>query len=258
MISKNKIYLYVFVTCIYIFLYILICPYVYADENFAVEVVDNTIEVSVGFDGSSIEVFVDRQNVNSDIIVIVDGPRKDITIWKKERILGAWVNRYYMTFKNMPIYYNYASTVPLDNDVLKDVFLHNQIGHEALFASLKTKGLTGNSDDDVFKKALLKQKYRKGVYFSKPEKVNFISPHLFRVSFDVPPSAQTGNYKIHSFLIEKGHVTHEKIENLNVKQVGLNAMVVSEASEHSFRYAVVVIMLALFCGWLASIIKVRA
>jgi len=227
----------------------------WANENFAVEIVDSTIEVSVGFDGSTIEIFGDRQNPRADLVIMVEGPHKDITIWKKERILGAWVNRYYMTFKDMPIYYNYASTVMSKGNKLKALFYNKRIGHEALFASLQTRGAIEN--DEVYKKALLEQKRKQGVYFDKPAKINFISDHLFRVSFDVPPSAQTGDYKIHSFLIENGRVTQEKVDALKVKQVGVNALVVYEAKKHSVRYAFIVIILALFSGWFASIVKVR-
>ncbi len=238
----------------------MVCAFVrpaWSNENFAVEVVDSTIEVSVGFNGSTIEIFGDRQNSNADLIIVVEGPRKDITIWKKERVLGAWINRYYMTFEEMPIYYSYASTAVLKDEKLKEVRLNKRIGHEALFASLQTKGAIGNESDDIFKKALLEQKRGQGVYFDKPVKIDFISDHLFRVSFDVPPSAQTGDYKIHSFLIEDGRITQEKVDGLQVKQVGLNALVVFEANKHSVRYAFLVIFLALFCGWFASIVKVR-
>lgn len=230
----------------------------WADKSFAVEVVNSTIEVSVGFDGSTIEVFGDRQNLNADLVIMVEGPRKDITIWKKERVLGAWINRYYLTFKDMPIYYNYASTASIKSEALsKEGGGSKQIGHEALFSSLQIKGSIGHKSDELYKKALLEKKYKQGVYFYKPAEITFISDHLFRVSFDVPPSAQTGDYIIHSFLIEDGRVTQEKIDKLKVKQVGLNAMVVSEAKIHSIRYAFIAIFLALFCGWFASIVKVR-
>jgi len=232
-----------------------------ADKDFAVEVVDNTIEVSVGFDGSTIEVFGDRQNLNADVVIMVEGPHKDITIWKKERVIGTWVNRYYMTFNDMPIYYNYASTIALEGKMLeggaKDTLVSKRIGHEALFASLRTKKSSSVKDENVYKQALMEQKRQQGVYFDKPAKVNFISDHLFRVTFEVPPSAQTGDYKIHSLLIENGRVTREKIDALKVKQVGLNASIVSMAEEHSIIYAIIVIFLALFCGWFASIVKVR-
>ena len=58
----------------------------HADKDFAIEVVDNTIEVSVGFNGSTIKIFGDRQNLNAEVVIVVEGPRKDITIWKKERV----------------------------------------------------------------------------------------------------------------------------------------------------------------------------
>ena len=229
----------------------------HADKDFAIEVVDNTIEVSVGFNGSTIKIFGDRQNLNAEVVIVVEGPRKDITIWKKERVGGAWINRYYTTFRDMPIYYNYASTVSLNDQKLKRFLTEREIGHKALFASAETKKSRNIEDEKIFERAFLAQKQRDGVYFTKPAKVDFISDHLFRVSFDVPASAHTGNYKIRSLLIENGRITKEKVDILRVKQAGINALVVSIAKNRSITYALIVIFLALFSGWFASIIKVR-
>lgn len=227
-------------------------------NDFAIEVVDNTIEVSVGFNGSTIEIFGDRQSPDSDVVVMVEGPHKDITIWKKERVMGAWVNCDYITFRDMPIYYAYASTVSSEENArdkrIKNIFEKERIGHEALLASLETKN---NTDEEEFRHALLNKKYNQGEYFAEPAKIEFFNDHLFRASFKVPPSAHTGDYKIHSILIENGRIAHKKTEMLKVKQVGLNASIVSLAGRHSIAYAFVVIFLALFSGWFASIVRVR-
>lgn len=228
-------------------------------NDLAVGIANEHIDVTVGFTGSSIELFGDRRNTDADIVIIVEGPRKDITVWSKARVMGTWVNRYYMTFQNMPAYYHFASTIAVesDDDNLDLIMRHNGIGHAALFSSKDVKKSRAIQDVKAFQNAFLKKKQKKGVYFEKPAEIKFINDNFFRVRFDFPASALTGEYKIHSLLIEDGKVSEQHVDTLIVEQVGLNAYVYKLAKNHSFVYALTCILLALFCGWFASVVRVR-
>tara|TARA_R110001592_G_scaffold79054_4_gene236779 strand:- start:7209 stop:7967 length:759 start_codon:yes stop_codon:yes gene_type:complete len=227
-------------------------------SDFAVEIAARHIDVTVGFTGSSIELFGDRRNKDTDIAIVVEGPRKDITIWKKARVMGTWVNRYYLTFKDMPVYYHYASTIPQEIDDNLDLIMrYNGIGHPALFTSVDVEKSGSIKDVTEFQDAFLKEKEKKGVYFDKPAEIKFINDNFFRVRFDIPASAQTGEYKIRSYLIENDRVVEQRVDYLKVEQVGVNALVYKMAHDHSLFYALACIGLALFCGWFASVVRVR-
>lgn len=229
-----------------------------SSNDFAVQVVSDRIDVSVGFLGSSIELYGSRRNKDADVVIVVEGPRKDITIWQKKRVMGAWINRHYMTFEDMPVYYNYASTLDYDeNGELDMIMRYNDIGHKALFTSLEVEKSEAIDDTSIFKEALLERKRKQKSYFEKPEKIEFINDYMFHAKFEVPPSAQTGKYVIHSLLIEDGKVSHQKRDILVVGQVGINAFIYGMANENGFLYAVITIILALFCGWFVSVVKVR-
>ena len=43
------------------------------------------IDVSAGFGGATIELFGDRSDADTEVAVVVEGPRREITIWKKAR-----------------------------------------------------------------------------------------------------------------------------------------------------------------------------
>ncbi len=227
-------------------------------EEFAVEIAAHHIDVTVGFTGSSIVLFGDRRDVDADIAIVVEGPRKDITIWKKAKVMGTWINRYYMTFKKMPVYYSYASTITDDTDDNLDLIMrYNGIGHIALFNSVDISKSNSVSDEKEFKAALLNKKYDQGAYFKKPAKIKFFNDYFFKVEFDIPASAQTGDYKIHSFLIRDGKVIEKRTQKLKVQQVGVNAFISNLAYNHSLFYALLSIALAIFCGWFASVVRVR-
>ncbi len=227
------------------------------NNNLAVAIASNHIDVTVGFNGSSIEVFGDRRDKNADIAIVVEGPRKDVTIWQKAKVLGTWVNRYYANFKGIPVYYNYAISNKKPDKALKDVMNKNSIGHEGIFLRSNSEELKKIKNIEVFKNALLQKNYDLGVFFEKPAEVKFLNDNFFRVSFKVPPSAPTGEYKISSFLIKKGKVIEHNTEILKVEQVGLNSFIYDAAHEYSFVYAITCIFLALFSGWLVSVLRVK-
>ena len=227
-------------------------------SDLAVEIASEHIDVTVGFTGSSIELFGDRRNKDADIAIVLEGPRKEITIWKKARVMGTWVNRYYMTFENMPVYYNYATTIRGEVDDKLDLIMrHNGIGHEALFSSLDVRKSSSITDVRPFQQSLRQKKEAKGVYFSEPAEIKFMNEHFFRVSFEIPASALTGEYKIHSFLISDGQVVEKTTNTLKVEQVGVNAFVYGLANNYSLAYALICIIFGLFSGWFASVVRVR-
>jgi len=228
-------------------------------EEFAVEIAQHHIDVTVGFTGSSIVLFGDRRDVDADVAIVVEGPRKDITMWKKAKVMGTWINRYYMTLKNMPVYYSYASTISEDvkGDNIDLIMRYNGIGHRALFTSVDMNKSRSVKDVEEFQNSFLKKKIYKGVYFEKPATIKFYNDYFFGVRFEIPASAQTGAYKIHSFLIKNGKVIEKRTQKLRVQQVGVNAFVYNLAYRHSLFYAISCIALALFCGWFASVVRVR-
>ncbi len=226
-------------------------------NGFAVGIASNHIDITVGFDGSSIELFGDRRDKKAVVAIVVEGPKKNVTIWKKAKIMGTWVNFHYAKFKKIPTYYNYAISTDKISKVLSKAMTQNAIGHEALFNKVNSEKNKKREDIEIFQDALLQKNYDLGVFFEKPAEIDFINDNFFHASFKVPPSAPTGDYKIHSFLIKNGKVVNHIINDLKVEQVGLNAFIYKSAQNYSFVYAMFCIFLALFAGWLVSSVRVR-
>lgn len=227
------------------------------EGDLVIGVANSHVDITVGFSGSFIEVFGDRRDLDTDIAIVIEGPRKNVTIWKKDRVVGTWVNRYYTTFKDMPIYYNYAISAQSFSSALLDAMLENGIGHEALFHSIETDKSRKLKDVNIYQEALLRKSRKLGVFFSQPATIEFLNDNFFRVRFELPPSAPTGEYKIHSYLIKDGKVIGQDVVLLSVEQVGLNAFIYKSAREYGLIYAFACISLALFFGWLAGAIRVR-
>lgn len=227
-------------------------------QNLSVEIAREHIDVSVGFNGSMIEVFGDRRDAETDVAVFVIGPEKTVTVWQRAQILGAWVNRHFVHFSRQPGYYHYAASF----DAAKGpeyaaLMRENRIGVEALFEGADIRASRGVEDKAPFQSALILTKQNKGIYPQKPAALKFMNEHFFRVNFPIPPGAPIGEYKVHSFLIKKGAVIEADIDIVKVEQVGVNASVLYMSRHYALLYAMLCIMLAGFAGWLVNVVRVR-
>ena len=69
--------------------------------------------ITTGFAGTNVLLFgaVDGQG---DVVVVVRGPDRPVTIHRKSRVLGIWANTAQMTFERAPSFYAVASSRPLN------------------------------------------------------------------------------------------------------------------------------------------------
>lgn len=216
---------------------------------FSVDMAEDHIDITVGFNGASMQVFGYRGDIDTSVAIVLSGPKKNITMWKKERVLWAWVNRHSASFLNTPSYYNVALG---GNEQITAEDLHRLgIGNHAVLKQ------TVDPTQTFLKNALLDKKKRKGLFFDKKNDIKFIQDQFFRASFDIPSSASVGEYTITSFLIKDNDIIQKHIATFSVQQVGLNAFINNAAKEHSIIYALFCISLALFSGWFVGILKIR-
>src|SRR5258707_14496487 len=52
---------------------------------------------------------------DQDLVIVIRGPQLDMTVRRKRRILGIWVNRDQVELLGLPGYYFLSSTRPLDD-----------------------------------------------------------------------------------------------------------------------------------------------
>ena len=69
------------------------------------------VAITAGFSGAEVLLFgaVDEPG---DVVVIVRGPLRSVTMHRKSRVLGVWANTAKMTFEEVPSFYAIASSRP--------------------------------------------------------------------------------------------------------------------------------------------------
>ena len=79
----------------------------------------NRVAITANFDGSEIVVFaaVARDapppEGKLDVIVTIEGPLAPVTVWRKARRMGIWVNTEAVEIGSAPSFYAIAATGPL-------------------------------------------------------------------------------------------------------------------------------------------------
>ena len=89
-----------------------------AAEDLVSGLSQDTVEITSNYTGTDIVVFGAIEHPEdtgtNDVVVIVRGPDADMTVRKKDNVIGIWINRDQAKLVDMPAYYFLASNRPVD------------------------------------------------------------------------------------------------------------------------------------------------
>ena len=213
-----------------------------------IELADDRVNISTGFDGARVVMFGVKADPDADIVVTLKGPESTMAMRRKGRVMGAWINTRTVEFRRVPSYYDYASTLS-DTYMSGDApFLEeNEVGIEHLGFYPE------DADEDVdvvasFRDALIGSMQKKGFYPLAMHSLRVIDGQFFKASFDLPPGVPTGLYRVEAIIVKNDAVIAREFKNLQVGQVGFNARVYLFAQNYSFFYGVFAVVMALAIG----------
>lgn len=188
-----------------------------------------------------------------DIAVVVRGPDKTFVTRRKERTFGIWINRTTATFNNIPGFYGVLSTRPLDEIAKPSTLNGLGIGFDSLdlIPVGETKKLPEHKE---FRDALVRVKKREGVYFEQGVGVVFISPSLFRATFDLPAGVPVGDYKTTVHLFRDGKLLGLNSSELRIQKVGFERFVYALAFDQPLIYGILAVLAAIASGLIASMV----
>jgi uncharacterized protein (TIGR02186 family) len=230
------------------FILLLGAPHAHAIEPLTIDVAESHIDITTGFSGASIVIFGVRHG-RGDVAIVVEGPRSDVVVRRKDNVLGAWINRSWMRFMNVPLYYDYA--LAEGDDTSREI---GEFGVENLV--FETKGPT--AEFERYKNAFIRGRRDVEFYPMAPETIEFIGDELFRTRMSMPANVPQGEYTITALLIDNKRVVYEKKSSFKVGQVGFNSGVYSFSKSHSFFYAMLCVFIAVLAGWLSHKVARRA
>ncbi|EFL87860.1 TIGR02186 family protein [Ahrensia sp. R2A130] len=235
---------------------------------------DEVIEISSSFDGTDIIVFGSIENPDPmlvseqqmlgqgryDVVVVLSGPMQEVTVRRKEKILGIWANGASVKFGDVPASYAYATTRPLfEIAEAVDVKLL-QIGLENLSVVPReveeVEGTAETAEDlqRVFRESLARLKIDKDLFEENIGGVQFLSPTLFKVELPIPANVPIGEHTARVFLFADGKFLDAQFEKISVRKIGFEQFTYNLAHSNGLLYGIIAVLVAMFTGWAASVI----
>lgn len=221
----------------------------------------NEIAITSDFAGADLTIFGALANTDQlllaigqyDIVVVLEGPRENATVRKKERVFGIWVNTASMTFERVPEAYSLSSTRAIDS-VTKASELNSR-GLGLSHIQLNPIGLVGDGANlTEFRDAFRRLQESGGLYNRDPSGVRFVSSSLFKASLRLPASIPNGVHTVRAYLFKSGKFITEKSLPLRVIKTGIEQTITDAAHDQPIAYGCFAVFLAVLTGWTASFV----
>ena len=229
-----------------------------SSEEIVAGLSQNRISINANFDGSEILVFgaVKREipvPANADplqVIITVSGPSKPVTVRRKEKRYGIWVNTDSAEIESAPSFYAVATTAPLaeillpEEDDRYNVSIQHAVGENRL-----PENATHQRE---FDEALIRIREREGLYQVLEGAVNLSQETLFDTAVRLPSNLTEGDYIARILLTRGGRVLNEYETSISVRKVGLERFLYTLAHEKPLIYGLFSLAIAIAAGWGAS------
>lgn len=219
-------------------------------EALVADLTSHLIAISTGFTGASVVLF-GATDGPGDVAVVVRGPDRDVTVRRKSRIAGIWVNTQQLTFSNVPSFYSVAANRPLDEIVAPATAAFYHLGT----ANIELTAAAPYPPEVVaeFRAALLRTQQYSRLFSNSLGKVNFIGDRLFRTTIEFPSNVPIGTYFVEVLLIRGKDVISGQTTPLVVSKVGIDADVFGFAGRQPGLYGAIAVATAIVAGWLANL-----
>lgn len=214
------------------------------------------VAITADFEGSEILVYgaIKRESPipegKLDVIITAEGPSVPITVRRKERVAGIWVNNDAISIEAAPSFYSVVTTGPIETILSKEQNVQHSITIDRL---IRTEALHDQDDGlDEFIKGLIRVRSSEGLYRRLENRVNLSEDTLFRADIALPANLTEGQYRVRLFLLRDGQVISEQRKTIFVRKEGLERAIHSLATKEPLIYGIVSLLFAALAGWAAS------
>lgn len=213
------------------------------------------VAITATFEGSEILIFgaIKRDGpieVDGDlgVIVTVAGPDRPVTVRKKDRRLGIWVNTESVDVDVAPTFYAVATNRPLEEILTFTEDLNTRISTQR---AIRSVGATVESAQS-FTDALIRIRASQGLYQTLPDGVTVAEEALFRTLIPLPANLTEGDYKAEIYLTRGKQIVDLYTTTIPVQKVGLERWLYNLAHDNPLLYGLMSLSIAIAAGWGAS------
>jgi uncharacterized protein (TIGR02186 family) len=225
-------------------------------ESIVAGLSQNRVSITADFDGSEILIYgaVKRDTPAPDgpleVIITVEGPSTPVTIRKKDRRAGIWINTEAVEVDAAPSFYAVATTGPLSSILSQTEDLRYRITLPRVIRAVGAATEAGDPGD--FITAMQRIRLDEQRYRVLQGAVEFTEDTLFRADIVLPANLTEGEYRVRLFLTREGRVIDVQDRVIGVRKEGLERFLFNLAHEQPLIYGLLSLALAAFAGWGAS------
>jgi uncharacterized protein (TIGR02186 family) len=238
---------------------LLIWPLAATPQSLVLGLSEDEVAITVNFDGSQILVFGAvkheapvAQDNPLDVIVTVRGPAEPATIYRKDKVLGIWVNNASLKINTAPSFYAISSTGKLSDILSTEADIRYRITLPKVILSVEAPN--GKENSQSFTKALTRIRTNNDLYQLNEGQATLTDDTLFRTNVSMPANLIEGDYVVQVFLMQDGQVLADYSTDLLVQKKGLEQWLYSMSREQPFYYGLMALFIAISAGWGASAI----
>jgi uncharacterized protein (TIGR02186 family) len=226
-------------------------------------VVEDQIAVSSDYRGSYITVVgvnPDRRG-RGDIVVVLRGPNEGAVIMRKRNFYGLWINGDPVQFSQVPSFFAVLSSRPL-SEIANAQSIRQYELDPAASAQLAS-AVPAGADPSAYRRALVRLRYGQGLFQSydgRPRRENdrsgltMYQAGLFRAVVRLPANAPIAQYNADAYLFRDGRLISSQRIPVTVSRVGIERRIHDLATNASWLYGIVTVLMALFAGWVAALL----
>ncbi len=227
-----------------------------AVESIVAGLSQNRVSITADFDGSEILVYgaVKRNAPAPDdpieVIITVEGPATPVTIRKKDRRAGIWINTEAVEVDAAPSFYAVATTGPLRHILTETEDLRHRITLPRVIRAVGAATEDGGPDE--FIDAMQRIRLSESRYKVLQGAVELTEQTLFRADIVLPSNLTEGEYRVRIFLTRGGRVVDAQDRVVGVRKEGLERLLFNMSREQPLIYGLLSLLMAAGAGWAAS------
>ena len=236
-----------------IFLVLILTSKTFAQNQIVADLSQENVKISTDFQGAKILLFgaYDGEQ-GDDIIVIVTGPKGLVTVQKKEKILGVWVNTKKVNYINTPKYLSISSNRKIDDILNKKTQKVSEIGLNNLKVRIQP-GIKVENEKN-WRQALTRNMLKSNLWSVNENSISLNKDSLFRSYLELPSNVITGQFKVKILHYRNSKLVSQQINSINVSKSGISAEIYEIAQNYSTLYGIFAVLLAVLVGWGSNLI----
>lgn len=217
------------------------------------------VSITANFDGSEIFIFgaVKREEAIPEgdplqVIVAIQGPSEPITVRRKEKRFGIWVNTEAVEVDAAPSFYAVATSAPFNEVLTSTEDLRYKVSIPSAIRSVGAPMTV--KDSQSFSDAVIRIRKNNSLFQLNESSVEFSEETLFKTSISMPANLTEGEYRTRIYLTRSGKVVSEYETLIDVRKVGLERWLYTLSRQQPLMYGLLSLAIAIFSGWAASAI----